>query len=129
MVLYLDASAAVKLVVRESESPALRALWESSDQWVSSALLKVELLRSSKRIDQPVLSNAHQILSAVSLVAIGSSVIERAAELAPAMLRSLDAIHLATALSLRPDLEAVVSYDDRLNAAAESHALSVLAPA
>ncbi len=129
-VLYFDSSALVKLVAREPETPALLSLLEPRPEVVSSALARVEVLRAAARAraTQRTLKRARAVLSRVVLVAVDDPILEAAATLDPADLRSLDAIHLATALSLRPEAEAIISYDARLNAAAEAVGLPVLTP-
>ena len=128
MALYLETSAAVKLVLVEAESSALRRLWISHDAWTSSQLLELELMRATRWADPRAVGVAGDVLSAVSLVDMGRSTVDRASTLDPPELRSPDAIHLATALGLGPDLEAVVTYDARLSAAASAHGLPVLSP-
>jgi uncharacterized protein len=120
---YLDTSAFVKLVVREPESDALvRAL----DEWprrVSSSLLVVEAVRAAARVSEDASNRAEALLAGVTLLPPDLDLLRSAARLAPARLRSLDAIHLATALSLGAELGAFFAYDERLRAAA--HAASI----
>lgn len=130
MILYVDTSALVKTVLTEAESPAvlstLRTL--SADQVWSSALTRTELVRAVARSPAGRVEVARQRLARTSLVAISDVLLDAAAALTPVTLRSLDAIHLATALSLGGDLAAVLTYDDRMADAARSHGLTVLAP-
>ena len=126
---YLDSSAIVKLAVTEPESGALRNYLAAHADRVSSGLARVEVLRALQRTganDATVL-HAEQILERIALVALDKPVLRAAARLAPKSLRSLDAVHLATALSL-DGLEAVVTYDGRLHAAAAAAGLTVAAP-
>ena len=128
--LYLDSSALVKLVTREPESAALLSLLEPRPEVVSSVLARVEVLRAVARVrdSKRTLERARAVLSRVVLVAMDGPILEAAATVAPVDLRSLDAIHLATALTLRPEIEAIVSYDARLNEAAKAVGLPVLTP-
>lgn len=128
--LYLDSSALVKLVAHESETSALVSLLKPRPEVVSSALARVEVLRAVARADgrKRALERAREVLSRVVLVAVDDPILEAAASLDPPDLRSLDAIHLATALALGREAEAIVSYDGRLNAAAVAIGLSVLSP-
>ncbi len=71
---------------------------------------------------------AKEVLASVRLLRIGERAIEKAATLDTPSLRSLDAIHLASALDLGPDLEGIVTYDERLADAATLNALRVLSP-
>ena len=130
VLLYLDSSALVKLVAREAETAALLSLLEPRPEVASSALARVEVLRLVGRAGGSKKSRerAREVLSRVALVAVDDPILEAAATLGPADLRSLDAIHLATALALQPEIEAIVSYDSRLNAAAKALGLSVLTP-
>lgn len=125
--LYLDTSAAVKLVLAERESLALRACIGDQD-WASSALLRTELPRALVRVDPAVVPRAIDVLARVSLLVIDTQVLDTAARLAPPTLRSLDAIHLASALELRDELTAFVAYDDRLLAAASALGMPVASP-
>ena len=127
---YLDSSALVKLVAPEPETPALLSLLEPRPEVVSSALARVEVLRAAARAGggKRARERARAVLERVVLVAVDDPILEAAAALGPVDLRSLDAIHLATALTLRREAEAIVSYDARLNAAAEALGLPVLTP-
>jgi predicted nucleic acid-binding protein len=72
---------------------------------------------------------ARHVLDAIALLTLPSSTFDRAADLDPDLLRSLDALHLAAALDLGDDLEGIVTYDDRLARAALLHGIEVVAPA
>ena len=128
--LYLDSSALVKLVAREPETPALLSLLEPRPEVVSSALARVEVLRAVARAGRTpdTLARAEAVLSRVVLVAMDGEILDGAASLQPVALRSLDAIHLATALTLHPEADMFVSYDERLNAAATLAGLRVVTP-
>ena len=129
--LYLDSSALVKLVVAEPESPALLKLLRAWPIRVSSALSLAEVPRALRRagFSAGARRRARDVLARINLVDIDRRVLAGAAALDPTALRTLDAIHLATALSIREDLQAVVTYDRRLTAAAQRAQLEVLAPA
>ncbi|MBX9717631.1 MAG: type II toxin-antitoxin system VapC family toxin [Microbacteriaceae bacterium] len=126
--LYLDTSAVVKLLLVEKESRALRASIDHQD-WASSALLRTELPRTVVRVDPSVVPRALDLLSQGNLLVIDTQVLDTAARLSPPSLRSLDAIHLASALQLRDELTAFVAYDDRLLAAASALGMPVASPA
>jgi len=128
---YLDSSALVKLVVREPESAALVAFLHGHAERVSSALALSEVPRALRRagFGTSERRRARQVLSRVALVDVDRRALAAAAALDPPTLRTLDAIHLATALALREDLTALVTYDRRLSAAAERAHVEVLAPA
>lgn len=127
MAYYLDTSAAVKLVVEEVESVLLRD-WLSTREFVSSDLLRVELIRAVRRHDEAVRRQARLVLETVDLIRITPQVCDLAAELDPHVLRSLDALHCATALSLGVDLEAMVCYDRRMQEACRVLGLTVASP-
>lgn len=128
--IYLDSSALLKLLVEESESAAL-ASWmaeRSTTPAVSSELAKLEVVRAARRLDTAVVSAARTLLSQIDLVPLSGGLIEEAAEVGQPTLRSLDAIHLVSALSIRSDLTAFVAYDHRLAAAAQSAGLPLSRP-
>ncbi len=125
MTLYLDTSAALKLLRVERESVSLRALLEerATDDVMSCALLETELRRAAHRLDIPQLS-VTALLDRVSLV-IPDLALWREAGLLPGTLRSLDALHVATALRLD---STVIAYDHRLLDAAREVGLETLSP-
>jgi len=128
-VAYLDTSAVVKLLVREGETAALRRWLRRRPRRVASALLSVELLRAARRAGEPrLVVEARRLLSGITLVDVHGAVLDRAGELEPGQLRTLDAIHLATALSLGAELDAVVTYDRRMADAAALVGLAIAAP-
>ncbi len=126
--LYVDSSALVKLVVPEPETKALRDLLRSWPERVSSVVAHIEVERVARRIGGGAIRRARTVLSRLALVDLDDEVVEIAAALKPPTLRTLDAIHLGTALSLGSDLGAVCVYDERLAGAAASRAIDVLAP-
>jgi predicted nucleic acid-binding protein len=125
---YLDSSALLKLVHRELESDALEAVVSTLRRRASSELARVEVLRGARRHGQAADAKAQRALRAMTLRPIDEKVIATAISLDPPALRSLDAIHLATALSI-DDLDVFISYDTRLNAAAAAAGLNVESPA
>jgi predicted nucleic acid-binding protein len=128
-VAYLDTSAAVKLLTTERESRALRSWLRRRPERASAALLRVELMRVVRRAGLPrLIPEARKLLAGIHLIRLDDALLDRAAELDPIDLRSLDSIHLAAAASLGDDLAAVVSYDDRLLAAATALGLPTATP-
>ncbi len=129
--IYIDTSALVKLLFEEPESSALSnwltEQYETSK--ISSDLATVELLRTCHRIDESLVRDARRLLDGIDLVPISHEIVEEAAILNPHKLRSLDAIHLASALSLSEDLAGFVAYDARLCSAATDAGLRVVSPA
>lgn len=96
--------------------------------WISSALLGVEAVRVCRRLGETVADSAEASLRDIALIPMDDQVLAVARRLDSSELRSLDAIHLATALSVGTDLGALFSYDDRLTTAAMTAGLRVLAP-
>jgi len=127
--LYLDSSAIVKLVVPEPETKALRELLRSWPDRVSSVVARIEVERVARRIGGGTVRRARSVLSRIPLVYLDEDIVQRAAALGPPELRTLDAIHLATAISLGGDLGALCAYDVRIGGAAVSKTIEVLAPA
>lgn len=128
--IYLDSSALVKLAVAEAESEALRDwLAEHADTpRISSDLVRVEVTRAVMRSQPQALLQAQQAVSRINKILIGPELLTTAASLQPPTLRSLDAIHLATALLLRRRLTAFVCYDQRLADAVRAVGLPVATP-
>jgi predicted nucleic acid-binding protein len=129
--LYLDASAIVKLIRPEPESSALLA---SLGQWrerVTSALSALEVRRALRRVKATDSDwrRAEEALRRVGQIGIGEAILTAAAKLEPPELRTLDSIHLATALLLGKELGALTTYDRRLQQAGRALGLEVLSPA
>jgi uncharacterized protein len=126
---YLDTSGFLKLVRSEPESSALRAEIASGDALVSSALLLVEGRRAAARYGPLALARARTALTTVTLLPLDDATLEDAADLQPAELRSLDALHLASAIGLGAELGRFYCYDQRLAAAAATLGVDVRQPA
>jgi uncharacterized protein len=114
---YLDSSAFIKLIRSEPESKALRRALAGSEI-VSSALLSVEGRRAAARYGKLAATRARVALTAITLLPIDEPTLDAAATLGPTELRSLDALHLASAQSLGKDLDRLYCYDSRLSNAA-----------
>ncbi len=127
---YLDSSALVKLVVHESGTDELRAWLSSHPAVVSSALAVTEVRRAIGRLStrRSLSDRARLVLDGVALLAVDSAVLEVAAGLKPPELRTLDAIHVASALSLGAELLAFVTHDARQADAARKAGLPVMRP-
>lgn len=128
--LYLDSSALVKLVQRESESGALRKYLRRyrADSLTVAALARVEVVRAVATAGGGAVAKARRQLGRCESVVLDRALLDRAATIAPGQLRSLDAIHLAAASALGTDLRALVAYDDRLLAAADALGLPTARP-
>lgn len=128
---YLDSSALVKFVVAEAETAALQAWIQRPDAPVTlatSTLTRVELSRAARRHSAAAATIAGHVLSSIDLIMMTPEVLGDAASIDPAGLRTLDAIHLATARQIGSSLSAFVAYDARLLDAAVAVGLPVISP-
>jgi predicted nucleic acid-binding protein len=126
---YVDTSALTKLVVAEDESPALREWFAAADRTpVSCDLARTELLRAVRRVAPDRMVQARDVLDSLVLLQVTTETFEAASHLDPAVLRTLDAIHIAAALTLGDELEGIVAYDERLTIAAAAVGIRVIAP-
>ena len=124
---YADSSALVKLAVAEAESAAVRRFLGQFDEVATSRVGIVETRRAIARAGADAAA-ALEILRVVNSVELDVAIAESAAAIGPIRLRSLDAIHLASALRLYA-VDAFVTYDERLAAAARAAGLTVASPA
>lgn len=127
---YLDTSAAFKLLAAEEHAEAFLAFYREhrSDEWVSSDLLRIELTRAVSRNWRALIPDAQRLLDAFEYIQMDEDVARTAMVEPDLLLRSLDAIHLATARLLGPELTALLTYDDRLAKAAADAGIPVHAP-
>jgi len=128
--IYVDTSALVKLVVQEAETAALQGWLKSQEgeTFFASQLARIELVRTVARAAPDRIARARQVLLGLALLKLDDEIVEAAENLSPEILRSLDAIHLATANSLRTHVSAFVTYDFRLAQAAKTLGLNVHSP-
>lgn len=127
---YIDTSAALKLLAEESHSRAFAEFYDKNPgaSWVSSALLRIEVIRAVNRVMPMALPDARALLQAFDYVSIDDEVVDAAMNEPDRMLRSRDSIHLATARVLGPDLDGLATYDVRLAAAAKDAGIVVVDP-
>ena len=125
---YLDSSAIVKLVVQEPESAALGRYLRRRRPLISSALTRTEVTRALLPLGADAIARGREVLSRFDLARVNDRVLTAAGSLLPQDIRSLDAIHLATAQGLGGDLARVVTYDERMSRAARALGLAVAAP-
>lgn len=125
---YLDSSAIVKLAIEERESGALRRHLRRRGPLTSSALARTEVLRALLDEGDPGLTRGREVLSRLNLVRVNDRVLSAAGAMLPSELRSLDAIHLATALQLGDDVRQLVTYDERMAEAARILGLRTASP-
>jgi uncharacterized protein len=129
--IYLDSAAVVKLVHAEPETPALRAWLDARAEtgWTSSALVEIETFRALIRHAPGAVTRLHPVLDQIDLIDMSPRVRILAQTVRPVTIRSLDAIHLGTALTIRRSLTSFVTYDKRLLDAATAAGLRTDSPA
>jgi predicted nucleic acid-binding protein len=129
--IYLDSAAVVKLAHAEQESAALRSwLRERAETgWISSVLTEIESFRALARYAPEAVTRLPAILDQIDLIDLDPHIRILAQTAKPAAVRSLDAIHLGTALHTRNSLTSFVTYDKRLLDAAHAAGLPVNSPA
>ncbi len=128
MTVYVDASALVKLVAPEAETePLIEYLGERPSQ-ATSVIGLVEVRRAAARRPGVSAERVEAVLSRIATIALDPGVAGIAGALGPPALRTLDAVHLASAAVLAEDLEALVTYDRRLTEAAKALGLPTAAP-
>jgi predicted nucleic acid-binding protein len=126
---YVDASALVKLFKAERETEAFRTALADWPVQVASELIRVEAICTARRLgDQDVLQRAKAALERINLIPVTPEIIELATDAYTPLLRAMDAIHLATAITMREDLGAMFVYDGDLHAAAHAQGLNPIAP-
>lgn len=125
---YLDSSAIVKTVVQEPQSAELLAWLRDKETLAACDLIRVEAVRAVRLSDPAAVSRARAAVATLTLIRVDDAVYDAAADLEPALMRSLDAIHLAAALSLGRDLAGMVTYDRRMAEAAQTLGVRVEAP-
>ena len=125
---YVDTSAIVKLAVREPESAALRRYLRRKRPLVTSALARTEVARALLPLGPDAVVRGEEVLRRIDIVRMNDQILRAAGSMLPLELRSLDAIHLATAVALGEDLARVCTYDGRMAAGAGALGLAVVAP-
>ena len=124
----MDSSALVKLAVREQESDELRRYLRRRRPLVCSALARTEVARALLPLGPETVRRGGEVLARVDLIRVNDRVLTAAGAMVPGDLRSLDAIHLATAQQLGDDLARLITYDERMAEAARALGWSVAAP-
>lgn len=129
--IYLDSAAVVKLAHAEQESVALRGWLDerAETRWISSVLTEIESFRALARYAPEATSRLPDVLDQIDLIELDQRIRMLARTVTPATVRSLDAIHLGTALHFRPSLTSFVSYDKRLLDAVQAAGLPIDSPA
>jgi predicted nucleic acid-binding protein len=124
----LDSSAFVKLITLEAETQALVAYLRRWSVAVSATLMRTEALRAATRASPASVLAVRRALRDMAFIDLGRDLLDQAGTLTPPGLRSLDAVHVAAALSLGDDLDELVTYDARMAAAAAASGLMVASP-
>jgi predicted nucleic acid-binding protein len=125
---YLDTSAFVKLCWPEPESEALHRYLGDWPLRISAALLWTEAMRAAQRQSEARLERTRALLRLMPMLEVDRTLFRQAGLLGPSHMRSLDAIHIAAAMSLGPDLGTMVTYDERMVAAATLFGIPVARP-
>jgi hypothetical protein len=124
---YVDTSALAKFVRPEPETKHLRR-WLAPKRWIISDIHRTELRRAAARAGGRALARAERLLAESDILRVDAETYDRAGRLQPLDLRSLDALHLAAAMTLGPDLAGIVAYDERLRNAAAAASITVASP-
>ena len=124
---YLDSSAILKLIIDESESVAMRNIFD--ERAMTSVISRIEVIRNIRRIDPLALSAAQNILSRISMLPMNDVVLRTAETItATASLKSLDCIHVASMITSATPLLGIITYDKAMAANAEVLGIKVLSP-
>lgn len=128
--IYLDSSALMKLIRKESETAALSDWLSERPEHpvVSSELGRVEVFRAARRVGDRALTEARAVIGDIDLVPLNRAVQDLASDIGHPLLRTLDALHLASAVLLSDELTAFIAYDQRLTSAARAAGLVVASP-
>jgi len=125
---YVDSSALVKLASDEPESAALIKYLRRHKWLVTSALARVEVARALMPFGEAVRQRGEDALARCETVRVNDRILRRAGVLQPLELRTLDAIHLASAQGVGDDLGRIVTYDERMKAGAADLGITVISP-
>jgi predicted nucleic acid-binding protein len=125
---YLDSSALIRTIIQEPESRSLMRWLDAKDELVACELVRMEAVRAVRLSDPNAVPRARRAIATLTLIRLDDALYDAAADLQPPSLRSLDAVHLAAALSLGRDLAGVVTYDTRMADAAGALDVLVEAP-
>lgn len=128
--IYLDSTALMKLIDQAPESAALSTFLHAhaDTRWFTCTLVRADLLRNAKRLSEAATDHAHQVLDSLDAVAVTDRLITIAADLDPAPTRTIDALHIAAALTAGPRLRALVTYDPELAENAAAHHINTAHP-
>lgn len=128
--LYLDPTAIMKLITQAPESPALHAYLRArtDTRWFTCTLSRADVLRDAAPHGPDTTDRARHVLAGLDLVAVTDRLLDAAIALTPAPRRTIDALHVAAALSAGPRLHALITYDPALATAAGAHHIEITHP-
>ncbi|MEN4449135.1 MAG: PIN domain-containing protein [Mycolicibacterium sp.] len=128
--IYLDTTAMLKLIAHEPETPALTDYLQARTDtvWFTCSLARAELLRATATMEPDATDHARHILDGLDTVAMTDRLVTAAANLTPAPRRTLDALHIAAALTAGPQLHTLITYDPELTEAAGRHHITTTHP-
>lgn len=128
--IYLDATAMMKLIAQAPESQALTQYLSAHTDtaWITCALTRAEVLRATATLPAEATEHAHHVLAGIDTVGVTDRLLDAAVALTPAPDRTTDALHIASALSAGPRLRTLVTYDPDLARAATAHHITTVRP-
>lgn len=128
--IYLDTTAMLKLIAQAPETEALTDYLSARTDtvWFTCSLARAELLRATAPLPAEATEHAHHILAGLDTVALTDRLVTAAAALNPAPRRTLDALHIAAALTAGPQLHTLITYDPELTDAANYHHITTTHP-
>ena len=128
--IYLDAKTKIKHIAQAPESRALTEYLRAhtDTRWITCALSRAELLRATAALPAEATEHAHHVLAGVDSVAVTDRLLDAAVALTPAPRRTVDALHIASALSAGARLRTLVTYDPDLAGAAAEHRITTVSP-
>lgn len=128
--IYLDATAIMKLIAQAPESAALTAYLRAhtDTRWFTCALSRLDVLRATAALPAEATEHAHRVLAGLDTVAVTDRLLDAAVALTPAPERTTDALHIAAALSAGPRLRTLITYDPDLSRAAADHHINTVHP-
>jgi uncharacterized protein len=130
-VIYLDPTAIMKLIIVTPESPALADYLHvhTDTTWFTCALSRADVMRDATATGSPdVTEQAQHVLAGLDLVAVTDRLLDAAIALRPAARRTINALHIAAALSAGPRLQSMITYDPELAHDAADHHISAIHP-
>lgn len=124
---YLDSSAILKLIIDESESVAMRNIFD--DHCLTSVISRIEVVRNIRRVEPAALASAQEILGRIAMIPLNESTLKTAEAITTSTnLKSLDCIHIASMITSATPLLGIITYDKAMITSAEILGIKVLSP-